>query len=372
MNFRNPLLRAVALPLFALISTVPLIAAPSDQVWHIPFVQQVPENDGGTSNFFQMRTPYVEIDPAGTFTVYQGFFKDGGNNGNQTGGTVYYRNASTAGAWQTVALGFHANEGGNQFWKADIDLGPTGLNAGDDDVIEYYLLVTFDGVSGSNPDDTYIYGGDLDTGDQLETDTESVAQASPYSFRNRPGWAFHADNRVIIGDNVQFWTKVGYIGNINDLATRWADAGAVYYTTDGIDPDGSLGVAGNASTTAAAFSYNNPEQNEIQNGSITGGVGMWWVADVQNLLQGLPLGTTIKYKVGFWNTATNEEKFADHNAGTDDRIFSFTNGSLGDPVLTVNTPTTGTLNADYTTSKLYVDEVAGDSIPVTVVFELGQ
>ncbi len=356
---------AAVLPFIGILSRSPLAAAPSDQVWHIPFNQEA--GIPGT-----MRDPYVEIDPDGSFTVYQGFFKNGGANGNQTGGSLFYRNASAAGSWQSVALGFHADQGGSQFWKASVDLGPGGLNAGDDDVIEYYVYVTFDGVTGTNPENTYIHGGDLDPGNQLETTTEAVAQASPYSFRNRPAWIFHADNRVINGDNVQFWAKVGYIGDVNDLATRWADAGAVYYTTDGSDPAGSLGTAGNGSTTAAAFNYNNPEQNEVQNGSITGGVGMWWMADVQNLLQGLPLGSTIKYKVGFWNTATNEEKFADHNAGTNNQIFSFTYGTLGDPVLTVNTPTNGTLNANYTTTKLYVDEIAGDSIPVTVVFEPGQ
>ncbi|MCH7224965.1 alpha-amylase family glycosyl hydrolase [Haloferula sp. A504] len=371
MNPRNSLRRVAPLLLvLGVLNSTRLAAAPSDQVWHIPFAQQVPENNGGTSNFFQMRTPYVEIDPAGTFTVYQGFFKNGGVNGDQNGGQVYYRNASTAGAWQSLPLGFHANEGGNQFWKATVDLGPGGLDAGDDDVIEYYILVTF---TGGSPSDTYIHGGDLDPGfgNQLVTDIESGAQASPYSFRNRPAWIFHADNRVINGDDVEFWSKVGYIGDVNDPSTRWANAGSVYFTTDGTDPDGSLGSPAGTSQ-AVAFTYNGPEQNEIDQGSVTGGRGMWWRATATDLLQGLPLGATIRYKVGFWNTDTNEEKFADHNAGTNDQIFSFTNGSVGDPALTVSTATTGTLNGDYTTSKLYVDEIAGDSIPVTVVFEPGE
>ena len=37
----------------------------------------------------------------------------------------------------------------------------------------------------------------------------------------------------------------------------------------------------------------------------------------------------------------------------------------------ITTSTTGTLNADYTTSKLYVDEVAGDSLPITISFAPG-
>ncbi|MEP4076606.1 alpha-amylase family glycosyl hydrolase [Haloferula sp.] len=341
-------------------------AAASGDIWHIPFNQEAGVPD-------RMRDPYVEIDPSGSFTVYQGFYKNGGANGNQTGGSLFYRNASTAGSWQSTSLGFHADEGNNQFWKASIDLGAGGLNAGTNDIVEYYVLVTFDGVSGTNPEDTYIHGGDLDPGggNQSATTTEATAQASPYSIRNRPAWIFHADNRVINGDDVEFWAKVGYIGDINDQSTRWADAGRVYYTTDGTEPGGSLGSP-TGTTQVANFSYSHPEQNEIDQGSVTGGRGMWWSASVPDLLLGKPLGTTFRYRLGFWNTDTNEEKFADHNAGTNDQIFSFTNGNLGDPVLTVATPTTGSLNGDYTTSKLYVDEVAGDSIPITVTFAPGE
>jgi len=38
---------------------------------------------------------------------------------------------------------------------------------------------------------------------------------------------------------------------------------------------------------------------------------------------------------------------------------------------TITTSTTGTLNADYTTSKLYVDEVTGESVPITISFAPG-
>jgi hypothetical protein len=41
------------------------------------------------------------------------------------------------------------------------------------------------------------------------------------------------------------------------------------------------------------------------------------------------------------------------------------------PPLAISTETTGTLSADYTTSKLYVDEVAGDAVPITISFAPG-
>lgn len=50
--------------------------------------------------------------------------------------------------------------------------------------------------------------------------------------------------------------------------------------------------------------------------------------------------------------------------------FSFTVGAA--PMsMTVHTASTGTLNADYTTTKIYADEVAGTSIPVSITFDTG-
>src|SRR5208282_2289698 len=73
------------------------------------------------------------------------------------------------------------------------------------------------------------------------------------------------------------------------------------------------------------------------------------------------------YKIGVWNSANGEEKFADYNAGTPNTVFNFsigaTTGTNGVPVLTVDG-----MNAEYTTEHLFVNEVAGDSIPVTVLF----
>ena len=62
---------------------------------------------------------------------------------------------------------------------------------------------------------------------------------------------------------------------------------------------------------------------------------MWWVATVPALLQGVPLGATVKYKIGFWHTDNYEEKFADYQAGTPNRVFTFQNGTIGDPSFTI-------------------------------------
>lgn len=83
-------------------------------------------------------------------------------------------------------------------------------------------------------------------------------------------------------------------------------------------------------------------------------------------------GRTMQYY--FRVTFSNQSTTFLHNTGTtlteataQATPFSFVSGM----VLTVATPSTGTLNADYTTSKLYVDEVAGDTVPVTITLQTG-
>ena len=128
---------------------------------------------------------------------------------------------------------------------------------------------------------------------------------------------------------------------------------AIYYTTDGSTPSGALGVP-SGTTQAAPLLYDHPETNPSPAGD-----AMWWSGTVSNL----PTFTTINYKISAWNSSNNEEKFAEYNAGTPNTVFSFSMGTNGDPVLTVNG-----VNADYTTTHVFVDEVAGDSIPFSILF----
>lgn len=106
-----------------------------------------------------MRDPLYEA-ADNDLTIYQSFYKNGGANGDQTGGILYYRTSPTGGsptAWTSFALALHADVGGSQYWKATL---PSAAMAATD-VIEYYVEVTFDGVSGTNPETSYIHGGDL-------------------------------------------------------------------------------------------------------------------------------------------------------------------------------------------------------------------
>jgi hypothetical protein len=347
------------IPSLWLVLTLPVLAA-LPNAWHIPD-NSIASGNGGTTP--TMRSPRVEFGNAGTVRVFSGLQKFGNGFGtaDQNGGTLFYKSEDQV-AWNSTPLSFHANVGNDQYWFADITLA----NVSTDGVIQYYIGLTF------NPgpaDNSFIYGGG-DLGGSQVTTNNATAAAAPFTVRNRPAWVFHANNRVINGFNVQFWSKVGYISDENDLATRWADSGAVYFTTDGSTPAGSLG-AGTGTTQTALFSYSHPESNN-QGSQSPAGTPMWWSATVPNLLQSLPLGTTIKYKIGFWHTDNNEEKFADYQAGTANQVFSFTNGTLGDPTFTVSSASSGTLSANYTTTKLFVDEIAGDSVPVTFNFNPGQ
>jgi hypothetical protein len=355
--------------------------------WHIPDNAEIDANAGvGSPNIVHMRDPWIEIsnNPASptTVTIYQGIQKWTNNGGtqiaNQIGGTLYYKGLSQN-VWQSTSLGFHENlqSQNNQYWKASFSTAGIAAN----DPIQYYIFVSTDGSNGNGSGFIYAPSGLGDHGGAFVSGSDSTgdpgkatAATSPFTIRNRPGWIFHANNRVNSGSDVQFWAKVGYIGDVNNLGTRWATNGALYYTTDGTDPvpGTSPGSSGSAATQVATFLYDHPDNNNGQNGGSTSiaGTAMWWVATGPGLLS-TPLGTTIKYKVGFWNSSNSEQKFGDYNAGDggnyQGHIFSFTNGTVGDPVLTVNG-----VNANYTTTHVFIDETKGDSIPFTAVFQPGQ
>ncbi len=339
---KKPFQLLVSLMLFL---TASAFAAPGN-VWHLPASN---ESQIATT----MRAPVYEAKD-NNLIVYQGFFKNGGAGGDQNGGALFYRTiprGGVAGAWASVSLGFHANVGANQYWKATLPSIPIAAT----DVIQYYIRVTFTGLS---PETTFLHGSDSNS---QATTLEATAQAAPFSIRNRPGWIFHANNRTIAGNDIQVRTKTGYIGPDNSLASRWATAGAVYYTIDGSTPGGVLGVSSGTSS-AAAMIYDGSENDNSGNGNAA-----VWRGTMPGVLTGLALGSQVKYRIGLWNSETNDEKFADHIAGTDNSVFVYQNGQIGQPTLTVNS-----LSANYTTTKLFVDEIMGDSFPLNIIFQPGE
>ena len=93
----------------------------------------------------------------------------------------------------------------------------------------------------------------------------------------------------------------------------------------------------------------------------------------------VPMPTTVGTLVEYYFATTFDNRtsptYIYNNAGSattptqtvaENSPFSFTL-----PPLAISTTSTGTLAADYTTSKLYVDEVAGDAVPITISFAPG-
>ena len=276
--------------------------------WHIP------DNAGDLG--FNMRNPEFEIGTNTTITVYQGVQKwhnPGDGTANQTGGSLYYKGRRRYVEQHRPDLASRRRASpNNQYWKASFST----TNFGPNEVIQYYLYLTFN----TGAENTYLYGGD---GGSSTTASQGTAAGSPFTIRNRPAWLFHSGNRVISPgaddshNNVDFWIKTGYIGKDSSLASRWADHAAVYYTTDGSTPAGSLGVASGTSQ-AVVLSL-----DHIEDDASPAGNAMWWQGTASNL----PTFTTIRYKIGVWHSGNNEEKFADYNAGSPNTVFSFSMGT---------------------------------------------
>jgi hypothetical protein len=190
MNSTTLVRFTLGLALLLTAAWAPAARAQSGAVWHIP---NNTSDLGGTS----MRSPYSPINGlTGTITIYQGVWK--GDDSNQTGGTLYYRQPSD-GSWQSVALSWHADIGSNQYWKADIPYG--SYSAGT--VIQYYVRTNLSNVTGAPH---FIYGTDSTSN---WTSTESTAQAAPFSIAPDPFL-------TINGLNGDYTTSKFFIDERND------------------------------------------------------------------------------------------------------------------------------------------------------------
>ena len=188
---------------------------------------------------------------------------------------------------------------------------------------------------------------------------------SNYTFCTPPGsaaWVWHNNDRVVYGSSIQFWARVGYINA--DGSNPWVTNAALYYSTNGVDPAGAYGVAGNGSTLVIPLTLDHVEDDPSPYGK-----AMKW----QGTLTNAPSFMPIKYKIGVWLDNSHPERFAEYGtSGTNNITFSFQLGTVGDPVMTVESAMNGKLNGNYTTSKFFIDEVAGDAIPMTIRFDPGQ
>ena len=292
------------------------------------------------------RNPYSN----NTVYIYNGNqFQGAGTPGNQTGGTLYHRLVG-AGSWTGTNLSFDSEIENNKYWKSAI---PT-VTYGATNEVEYYIKVTY-----SDRDTTWL-GSTNNTGSEPYA-AETNAQAHPFRFTyggepgTEAGYLWHNSNRVNVAEGaVQFWVRIGYAQGSG--SNRWVDNARVYYTTNG-QPVGVTGKGtGDGNTMVATMAFSHVEEDSSENGN-----AMWWVGTVSNL----PLSGNVRYKIGAWNGG-GVQRFAEYNTeDQDDKEFVFSLYLSGAEGLQVNGK-----SANYTTTKFFVDERAGESHDVVAVYNV--
>ena len=322
--------------------------------WHVPG-QYEPWPEA------TMRNPcYPSAGGAICIFVGNQAYGDGGNPGDMSGGTLYHR-ASGASAWSTVALEYEdCPQENNKYWKAILPAG-TYASAGD---MEYYVEVTY------NDHDTTYLG--TDSGARSQT-FATAAEAQQHLFScpigdtagQEPGYMWHAGNAVVAGTNaVQFWVKIGYTKD----GTDWADTVQLRYNfKSGSVPRGAVRsgrtamkrMARSLSTySTAEFVRDHEEEDSSEHGN-----SVWWACTLKDD-DFTDSSKYLEYEIVAKNSAGNDTwRYADYRTGSATNLFYFTMFQAGSGALTVNG-----LNADYTTSKFFIDEAAGETVTLDVVY----
>ena len=309
------------------------------------------------------RHPYA----SNTVTLYAGNqFAGDGNAANQSGGWLLYR-LQGGGAWSSNALAFDSEAGNNKYWSAAIAAGTFGKTQ----TIEYVLAVAY-----TDRDATYLGASGVVSRTYA---TLAEAQAAPFTFTYgddpglEPGFIYHGGNVVkVAGDSIQIWTKIGYE---ETNGYRWADHAEVRYriTTNGASKRTVSGVSLLSKLAAPkvlasdliltnAMEYSHSEDDSSENGN-----AMWWVATISDDAL-TNLETLVQYQVAAWNSAANGgndvvRKAEYQTDGAADEIFEYRMYTDGSGALTVNGQ-----NADYTTTKFFIDEAESETAAVSVRF----
>jgi hypothetical protein len=332
-------------------------AADLGNAWHVP------ANAEPTGAYMRNpRHPYA----SNTVTIYNGNqFAGSGTTGDQSGGTLYYR-LQGAGSWSNAALAFDTESGNNKYWKAAIPAGTFGKTQ----TVEYVLAVAY-----TDRDTTYL--GTTNQTSTAKFAALASAQSNAYTFTyggdagTEPGYVWHGGNVVkVAGDTIQLWAKIGYEAT---NGYRWADNAEVRYriTTNGASKRSLQGVTKLAPSKLVsasdlvltnAMDFSHTEDDPSENGN-----AMWWVATIQD--EGLTnLEALVQYQVAAWNSAANGgndvARLAEYQAdGVSGQIFEYRMYSGGSGALTVNGQ-----NADYTTTKFFLDEAASETAAISVSY----
>jgi len=327
--------------------------------WHVP------TNAEPTGAYMRNpRHPYA----SNTVTIYNGNqFAGAGNIGDQSGGTLYYR-LEGAGSWSNEAMAWDSESGNNKYWSAAIASGTFSKTQ----TVEYVLEVTY-----TDHETTYL-GRSADGTASQTFSTLTNAQAMSFSFiyggdaGTEPGFIWHGGNVVkVASDTIQIWVKTGF----EDEGFVWTDHAEVRYlvTTDSIAKAATRGVTPLSRlrtpkavdtnlTTTNAMTFSHTEEDSSENGN-----AMWWVATVQDS-EMTNLDSVVQYQIAAWKSVTNSGngvvRLAEYQAdGVNDEVFEYQMYSGGSGDLMVNGE-----NADYSTTKFFIDEAASETAAVTVSY----
>jgi hypothetical protein len=331
--------------------------------WHVPAAAE----PAGA----YMRNP-IHPYASAPVNIYNGnqAYGDGGNPGDQSGGTIYYR-AAGATAWQTAAMAYDTAIENNKYWRGAIPADEFAAAS----TVEYVIKVTYNDAH----DDTYL--GLAAAGDVASTafGTLEAAAAHPFDFTyageagQEPAFVWHGGNAVkISGTNVQLWVKTGYVQGTN----AWADQAQIRYKVvvpaqqssrarQGVRAiQRKKGAKAVDPTLTKTVEMRMDHTDEDPSGL---GKAMWWVGSVQED-DLAAAGAILRYQIAVRRTTegggNGTWRLAEYQSeGANDTVFEYTMASSGANTLTVNG-----LNADYTTSKFFIDESKGETAHLHVVY----
>jgi hypothetical protein len=98
-------------------------------------------------------------------------------------------------------------------------------------------------------------------------------------------------------EHIAIWARVGY-------SFYW-DTAAIYYTTDGSEPQGSFGTPTNGSVVSMSFVRNEPAVPD----------NIDWL---KGTIPAQSYDTVVKYKISVWNSGGGIEVFANNTGCSDD------------------------------------------------------
>ncbi|MBK8913379.1 MAG: hypothetical protein IPM64_02055 [Phycisphaerales bacterium] len=128
-------------------------------------------------------------------------------------------------------------------------------------------------------------------------------------FGEGPGVTMREPETAREGEPVELWLRIGFSFYYTDVA--------VYYTTDGSEPSGAMGVPGGTSQVLRGDGGAFGDVLFVRNEPSGAGNIDWWRAELPPATRGY--GTTLRYRVSAWHSGGGPEIFG-NNYGCSDNV----------------------------------------------------